>query len=68
MIKEKEAKIIESERAAKDLLVKAEEFEDMFVGESLICSVIIFSPPMTRTTCISLFRPIGDRQEPSVRP
>ena len=35
MIREKEAKIVESERMAKDLMLKAEEFEDMFIGESL---------------------------------
>ena len=33
MIGEKEAKIVESERVAKDLMLKAEEFEDMFIGK-----------------------------------
>ena len=33
MIREKEAKIVESERVAKDLMLKAEEFEDMFIGK-----------------------------------
>ena len=35
MIREKEAKIVESERVAKDLMLKAGEFEDMFIGEIL---------------------------------
>jgi hypothetical protein len=34
LIREKEAKIVRSEKVAKDLMSKAEEFEDMFVGES----------------------------------
>ena len=33
MIREKEAKIVESERVAKNLMLKAEEFEDMFIGK-----------------------------------
>ena len=42
MIREKEAKIVESERVAKDLMLKAEEFEDMFIGkmtQSLIAQI-----------------------------
>ena len=71
MIREKEAKIVESERVAKDLMLKAEEFEDMFIGEILRvhnCKKTLMGLSEMVSAMCQLSRTTGNCEESAERP